>query len=107
MKPSRCPNCKRLHKRSHPQNARYWSLLHRMAEVIRPAGETYSAETWHLWAKSRFLGCEETRLPNGKIITTPNSTADLDVAAFADYMTQVEAFANDRGAYLEDTEIAA
>lgn len=107
MKPTRCPTCKRLHKRSHQANARYWLLLHRMAETIKPDGVSYSADTWHAWAKSRFLGCEEIKLPNGRTLSIPNSTADLSVSEFGDYMTKVEAFANERGAFLEDNEWAA
>lgn len=101
-KPDRCPTCHRKHRRSHPQNARYWALLHVMSEQIKPEGSTYSADQWHLWAKSKFLGCDDVRLPSGKVLTIPRSTADLDTGAFADYMTQVEAFANERGAFLED-----
>ena len=78
-----------------------------MAESIRPRGQVFSAETFHLWAKSKFLGCVDHVLPSGKTLTIPNSTADLDTAAFNDYMTQVEAFANERGVYLEDMESAA
>lgn len=46
------------------------------------------------------------RLPNRKIITIYRSTADLDKEEFAEYMTQVEAFANEHGAFLEDDVFA-
>ena len=75
-----------------------------MAEVIKPAGATYSAEQWHLYCRSRFLGADDVTLPNGKTLTIPHSTANLDVAEFGDYMTKVEALANERGAFLEDAE---
>jgi hypothetical protein len=73
-----------------------------MSEVIQPKGVVYSAETWHLWAKSKFLGCDEAKMPNGKTLLLPKSTADLDVGEFNDYMTAVEAWANERDCYLED-----
>lgn len=102
----RCPTCKRKHKRSSEANRRYWALLHVMAETIKP-GATYSADQWHMWARSKFLGCDDHKLPGGGVLTIPRSTADLDTGAFNDYMTQVEAFANERGAFLEDREIFA
>lgn len=88
--------------RSHPQNARYWALLHLLSEKLRPRGETYSAETYHVWAKSKFLGCNDVPLPNGKTLTIPMSTALLDVAEFNEYMTAVEAWSNEQGVFLED-----
>jgi len=106
MKPSRCPTCHRLHRRSHAANARYWLLLHEIADQIQPAGVQYGAQTWHLEFKKRFLGCVDTKLPSGKTLSIPNSTADLDVAEFNDYMTRVEAFAAERNVYLADMEIA-
>lgn len=99
---SRCPTCNQLHRRTHPQNARYWALLHVLADKVAPAGMTFSAEVWHLEFKRRFLGCDDVTLPTGRVMPVPKSSADLDVAAFGDYMTQVEAFANERGAFLED-----
>ncbi len=73
---------------------------------MKPNGETFSADTFHLWAKSKFLGAVEHKLPGGKTLLVQNSTADLDTAEFNDYMTKVEAFANENGVYLEDSEFA-
>ncbi len=98
----RCPTCKRRRTRNSEQNRRYWALLHAMSERIKPQGMAFSADQWHLWAKSRYLGADDVKLPSGKVLTIPKSTADLDTAAFGDYMTAVEAFANERGAFLED-----
>ena len=103
----RCPTCKRRIKRSSEANRRYWAILHLLSERIKPRGNAHSAETWHLWCKSKFLGCTDHVLPSGKTMTIPNSTAELDTAAFNDYMTAVEAWANERGVYLEDMENAA
>jgi hypothetical protein len=99
---ARCPSCKRLFKRSHAANSRYWAILHLIAERVKPEGQTFSAETWHTWAKSKFLGCDEVKLPSGRTLIIPRSSADLDVAEFSDLMTKLEVWANDQGVYMED-----
>lgn len=98
----RCPTCHRKMRRSAPQNAMYWALLHEMAGALRPQGKTYSAEQWHTYAKSRWLGCDEMKLPNGKTLLLPHSTAELDVAEFSEYVDKVEAFAADHGVWLAE-----
>jgi hypothetical protein len=102
VKRQRCPTCKRLERRSTQANARYWMLLHRISESIKPNGAAYSADTWHQWAKSKFLGCDEFRLPNGQTLTVPKSSADLDTAEFNEFQTAVEAWAAERDVFLED-----
>lgn len=77
-----------------------------MSEKIIPQGKPYSADQWHMYCKSRFLGCADYPMPNGKTISLPNSTAGLDVQEFSDYADKVEAFANTHGAFLEDREFA-
>ena len=98
----RCPTCHRLHKRSQPQNAAYWALLHLLAEQLRPGGVTYSAEQYHKYYASRILGCDDVKLPNGKTLTIPRSTANLDVAEFSDYFDAVQADAAERGVHLSE-----
>lgn len=105
MSQNRCPACKRPFRRSPQANARYWALLHVIADKIHPDGEHFGAPTWHLEFKRRFLGCDDVKLPSGRVVSIPRTTADLDVGAFADYMTQVEAWANERDAYLEDAAL--
>jgi hypothetical protein len=105
VKPDRCPTCKRLLRRSNPQNARYWALLHKIAHKI--LGGEYNVESWHHYLKSEFLGCNDVMLPSRKVLTIPNSTAGLDVAEFNDYMTKVEAWAAERDVYLDDWEDVA
>lgn len=102
----RCPTCKRRQRRSGDANRRYWLLLHTIAEQVTPGGNAFTAETWHIYAKSRWLGCDDVKLPNGKTIPQPRSSAGLDAAEFNDYMTAVEAWAAERGAYLADREAA-
>jgi hypothetical protein len=94
-------------KRSHQANARYWLLLHQISENVKPSGKTYGAETWHCWAKSKWLGVDEHKLPNGKTMQIPKSSADLDTAEFNDYMTAVETWAGERGVWLADIVSAA
>jgi hypothetical protein len=77
-------------------------LLHLIAENVKPDGKAYNAEQWHLYAKSRWLGCDDVKMPNGKVLTIPKSSAELSVAEFNDYMTQLEAWAGERDVYLED-----
>lgn len=101
---TRCPSCGRKFRRSNPANARYWLLVHTIAERVRPEGNGYSAEQWHTYFKSRYLGCEDMKLPNGKTIVVPQSSAGLDVVEFATFMERVEAWAAERDVYLADME---
>jgi hypothetical protein len=98
----RCKTCGRRMKRSNPQNARLWLLYHALSEKLPVRGQTFSADTWHVWAKTKFLGADDVILPSGKTLTLPRSTAQLDVAEFADYMTKLEAWANEQGVFLDE-----
>ncbi len=97
----RCPVCRRKMVRSHPQNNLLWLLYHKMAEQLRPGGQQFSAESYHLYYKSKYLGCIDTPLPNGQTLSIPRSTADLDVAEFSEFYGKVEAEAAERGVYLD------
>lgn len=98
----RCPTCNRAMRRSSEANRRYWLILHMIAEQVKPGGAQYSAETWHTYWKLKLLGGDDIRMPNGKVIVAPKSSADLSVGEFIDYMTQVESWANERGVYLDE-----
>lgn len=98
----RCKTCGRTKKRSSEANRRYWLLLHMIADKVKPDGQEYSAETWHTWAKMRWLGADDVRLPNGKVVAIPKSSAELDTEAFHDYVYQVEEWALDRGVTLDE-----
>lgn len=82
--------------RSQQQNKRYWAILGEIAE-LEVDGRKYTAEVWHEYFKGKFIGLEEIALPSGKSLVRPISSTTLDVPAFADYMTQVEAWAAQRG----------
>lgn len=89
-------------KRSNPQNARLWSLYHKMSETLRPGGEQYSPESYHVYYKSLFLGRTEISLPNKQTMLIPRSTADLDVNEFSDFLDRVQADAAERGIFLDE-----
>ena len=99
----RCPTCGRKHKRSNPANAYYWLLLHKIAER-EWSGSKYSAEQFHTYYKSRFLGCDDVTMPNGKTLSIPRSSADMDVAEFGEYFDKVQADAAERGVYLDSLD---
>lgn len=102
--PDRCPTCGRRHKRSTEANRYYWLLLHKIAEGVKPDGQVYSADTWHQYWKLKLLGGDDITLPNGKVIVMPKSSADLDKDEFMEYVDQIEAWAAERGVYLDEVK---
>ena len=104
----KCPTCHREQRRSSEANRRYWSLINLLAEQVKPNGSQYSANSWHEYAKARFLGMKDITLPSGQVITRSVSSADLDTQEFSRYMTEVEAWAaSECGVYLPDGREAA
>lgn len=77
-------------------------IYHALSERLPVKGQTYSPDTWHVYMKTRYLGADDVTLPSGKVMTIPRSTANLDVAEFNDYMTRVEAWANEHDVYLDE-----
>lgn len=106
-KNDRCPVCGRRARRGNPANARYWALLHEIADAIKPGGNVYSADQWHTYFKSRYLGCDEVTMPNLKTLQLPRSTSALDVAEFGAYLDKIEAWAAEKDVWLADREDAA
>ena len=76
-------------KRSLQQNRRYWAVLNQISEQAWVEGHQYSSEVWHEAAKRKFIGCID--LPGGGLMAM--STTSLNTKEFADYCTQVEAWA--------------
>lgn len=101
-KPQRCPTCGQRPKRSTEANRRLWALYGALSSRLRPGGQVYSPEHFHLYYKQRFLGATDFALPTGEVLTIPNSSADLDTADFNVFMEQVEADAAERGVYLDE-----
>ncbi len=102
LKVIRCPACGRREKRSSEANRRYWAIVTAVAQKVKPQGVAYEITPWHTWFKSKFIGCEDIRLPNGAVITQPLSSSDLDPPEFSDYMTAVEAWAGEHGVWLDE-----
>ena len=102
MKLGVCPTCLRRHKRSTEANRLYWALLHAISEKLPVQTQTYSADQWHLYLRSKFLGCDDMKLPNGKIVTIPKSTADLDVPEFSEYYDKVSHWAAEHNVWLPE-----
>lgn len=88
------------------QNGLYWAgPLRDIAEQGYVDGRTYSAEVWHSYFKREFLPeqydpelCKSETyrkwdaMPNGRMVLV-GSTTDLTIRGFAQYLTQVEAYA--------------
>jgi hypothetical protein len=79
-----------------------WLLYHLAAAKLHPGGASYSAEQFHYYYRSRFLGCDDIELPSGKALSIPRSTANLDVSEFSAYMDAVEADLAQRDVWLEE-----
>lgn len=97
----RCQVCGRENKRSHEANRRLWKLYHILSETVKPNGQQFSPESWHEYMKGRFLGMTEIELPSGQVLVRANSSANLSVSEFSDFMTQVEVFCAENNVYLE------
>ena len=89
-------------KRRDVQNRRYWAIMHQVAEQLRVNNENMSVDTWHEWAKRRFIGVREIVLPDGEIAILGMTSTELSVQDFSDYMQMVEAWAVDHGVIFND-----
>ena len=87
-------------RRTSPQNRRYWALISELANK-KVQGVLYSTDEWHEYLKTRFIGREELKLPNGKTMVRTLDSSNLSVQEFNDYMTAVEAWAGEHGVWLE------
>lgn len=81
-------------KRNAEQNKRYWGfVLKSITEQAWVDGRQFDKDTWHEYLARKFGVCDELILPDGEIVTRRKSTTQMSVGEFADYMTQVEAYA--------------
>ena len=76
--------------------------MHQIAEQLKINGNVLIAETWHEWAKRRFIGVIEIPLPDGEIIVVGMSSTELDIPEFNDFMIMVEAWAIDQNVIFND-----
>jgi len=91
--------------RSVEQNARYWALLTEISQQAPSAmaGEWHSPEVWHEYCAKRFLGMKAGPFGHG----VRKRTSRLKVGEFADYMTEVEAWAaTELGVQFSETRAA-
>jgi hypothetical protein len=102
METDRCPTCHRPKTRSSESNRRYWLFITLIAEKVKVQETYYSRESWHKYFAGKLLGMSDIKLPNGKILTNPVSTADLDNKEFAEYCDRVEAWAAEKNVWLEE-----
>lgn len=72
--------------RSREQNNYYWALLEDIEEQAYFNGRRYSKDVWHEHFKRKFIGLEE--MPKGPPMA--KSSAKLNVAEFAAFITQVQ-----------------
>lgn len=81
-------------RRTLEQNARLWALYTEISKISPDymGGAWHSPEVWHRYCQTRFLGMESGPFGTG----VPKSTAKLKVGEFCDYMSQVEAWAQDQ-----------
>jgi len=78
-------------RRTRAQNRSYWGngVLAQIAQQAVVNGRQYDAQTWHELLKRRFIGVVE--LPDGSVVGA--SSKGLSTAEFAEFCTQVEAYA--------------
>ena len=82
--------------RSLEANARYWVILTEISEQLKPDGREYSPETWHEYAKARFIG-KDVVIVDGEPFLIAKTSTKLKVAEFSDFMAQVEAWGVEHG----------
>lgn len=80
-------------KRSVQQNRRYWQLISHIAENAWIDGKQYGKETWHEFFARRFGIMKEIVLPDGEITLRRESTSEMDVETFQNYLFRIEAYA--------------
>lgn len=93
-------------RRSIEQNRLYWAVLRDISEQFVLHGMRYTPDELHESLKLHFLGSTDYVDPcTGEIRRNPLSTTDLKTGEFSDYVTQVMAWAADRGIeFSEQTE---
>lgn len=81
-------------KRHAQQNKYLWSAVYKdIADQVWLDGRQFSSEVWHEHFARMFLPLVDIELPNGEIFQKRTSTTDLGVKEFANYVTQIQAYA--------------
>ena len=79
-------------KRSLIQNRLYWAILSDISEQVVP-GKSYEPSVWHEYLRALFLPERVMELPDGSIKMLEPSTAELNLAAFSEYVDKVTKWA--------------
>lgn len=90
-------------KRTLDQNKRYHAVCKEISEQLYAEGRPYDPDTLKEYFKRLFIGTTEAVLPDGKTVQYGISTTTLSVGEFADYMTQIDAWAAEHGVIFEET----
>ena len=75
-------------KRSLEQNRLYWAILNDISEQV-VLGKSYEPSVWHEYLRALFLPERVMELPDGSIKMLEPSTAELNLAAFSEYVEKV------------------
>ena len=89
-------------KRTGAQNRILWALYSLIADQLKVKGAVYSPSIWHVYLTTRYLGCNDITLPNGKVLTMPVSTTGLTKEEFSEYFDRVMVWSAEHGVVLPD-----
>ncbi|MHB1516664.1 MAG: recombination protein NinB [Acidiferrobacteraceae bacterium] len=97
-KPLRVSVCVYRKNRSLAQNR----LLHLWLNEIAKAhelshGQRFSTDTWRHYYAERYLGLLPIELPDGRVIERRQSTADLEIGPFSEFLGAIEREAVEAG----------
>lgn len=91
-------------KRSLAQNRLYWRWMRELSNGYDDTrGKRYSPEAWHEHFKRSYLGQRVIELPLGGHKTVDETTTDLGVRQFSEYLGRVEQDAIELGIDLTHT----
>jgi hypothetical protein len=85
-----CPCCGARQKRSNQQNRRLHEIFRQIVEWPAVSKKGFTVEQVKSYLKDRYLGYDEIRLPNGKLIQQLRSTAELNTEELNQFMLHCE-----------------
>lgn len=91
-------------KRSISQNALYWEWMSQMGVFFSRNGIKMDKEKSHELMQHTFLGYREWTTPKGELIRTLKTTTALSVGEFSHYLSQIDAWAAEKGLMLTRPE---
>ena len=101
-KAKRCPTChQRTDRATNEQKKRFWALVGLILEKAGEKGLKYTKEDMADLLKLKFLGAKERTLPSGRHFVELPSIAGLDVMEMSNFLDQCQAWAADKGIFLD------